>query len=113
METTTILALLSALSLASERVVEIVKGVLPWFNKESDKFLKNEVRRNALTLIIASVAGVLLAWLACKIGAVKPQKNETLTIIALGLLSAGGSGFWNSIQTSLNKLKDATKKLAS
>ena len=116
MDKTTILALLSALSLASERVVEIVKGLWPWLNKETPNDEKNEGKRKAFILSIAAVAGILLAWLAQEIpGVVKGDgtNRDWLTTIALGLLSVGGSGFWNSIQTSLNKLKDATKKLAS
>ncbi len=114
MDVSNTLALLGALSVASERIVETVKGFWPWLNTDTPNDLKNEGHRKSAILIVAAIAGVMLAWLAQEIpGGVSNVNNKGwLTTIALGLLSAGGSGFWNSIQTSLNKLKDATKKLA-
>jgi len=106
------LALLGAISIASERVVEAVKGLCPWLNKETPDNADNEGRRKSAILIVAAISGILLAWLALSITS-DPNKVEFLKVIALGLLSAGGSGFWNSIQSSLNQLKDAAKKLAS
>lgn len=115
MDISNTLALLGALSVASERIVEAVKGLWPWLNKETPNDEINEGRRKSAILIVAAIVGVLLAWLAQEIpGGVSNANNKGwLTTIALGLLSAGGSGFWNSVQTSLNKLKDATKKLAA
>lgn len=113
MDISNILALLGALSVASERVVETIKGAVPWLSKETPDDPVNEGRRKSVILVVAAVAGILLAWLAQEVPGNIIADKGWLTTISLGLLSAGGSGFWNSVQTSLNKLKDATKKLAS
>lgn len=117
MNITISLALLGALSVASERVVEIVKGIWPWLGTEKKDDQKVESRRQAAILVVAIVAGGLLAVLAEMIpGVVKVDGDLTdkaWTALALGFLSAGGSGLWNSIQVPLNKLKDTIAKPAS
>lgn len=113
MDISNTLALLGALSVASERIVEVAKGLWPWLNKDTPDNLKNEGHRKAAILIVSAIAGVLMALLAQNVPGTGINDKGPLTTIALGLLSAGGSGFWNSVQTSLNKLKDAAKKLAA
>ncbi|MFN0109940.1 MAG: hypothetical protein ACKVZH_13885 [Blastocatellia bacterium] len=113
MDISNTLALLSALSVASERIVETIKGLWPWLNKETLDNEINEGRRKSTILIVAAIAGIVMAWLAKETGVINLEGQPFSKVISLGLLSAGGSGLWNSVQTSLNKLKDATKKLAA
>jgi hypothetical protein len=101
-----VVGLLIALSVASERLVEIVKGVIPPLNGKSAVPWKENVRRTVLQLLAVG-AGIGTAFLARP---TIPQEALSSTndsaIIALGLLASGGSGFWNSVLTYVLRLKD-------
>lgn len=112
MDFKTSLELLGALSIASERVVEITKGMWPWLNKETPDDAINEGRRKAVILIFAVISGCLLAVLAKQTLGLGTSDKDWWMAISIGFLSAGGSGFWNSIQSSLNKLKESINKPA-
>jgi O-antigen/teichoic acid export membrane protein len=108
---TAMVGLLIALSVASERFVEIIKGIIPFLNKENSDETKEGLRRAALQ-VLAVVAGVITAFLA------RPTIPESIIpakvtgawpILALGLLASGGSGFWNSVLTYVTKVKDIKK----
>jgi len=102
----TVVGLLAGLSVASERLVEIIKGLVPFLNEQSPD-PKAEGRRRAALLLLAIVAGVVTAFVA---GQAFPDSVHIppgpLGKITLGLLASGGSGFWNSILTYVNKAKD-------
>jgi hypothetical protein len=112
---TAIVTLVLALSIASERLVEILKGFFPWLDQKSSDSTAEGWRR-AILQILAVVSGVLTAWLASgylPTEIVKP--DEVWKIIGLGLLASGGSGFWNSILdyfTGLKDIKNAEAKKA-
>src|SRR5436190_13580408 len=57
-----IISLLFALSVASERLVEIVKGLIPSLNRESADPTKEGWRR-CLLQVLAVGAGILTVWL--------------------------------------------------
>lgn len=100
-----------ALSVAAERVVEMIKGIFVSLDKEKED-PKQEARRRAILQGLAAVAGVLVSVLAWPVTrTLLPEtSNPTSTIIAFGLLASGGSGFWNSILgyvMSLKALKSA------
>ena len=104
-----IVTLLIALSVASERLVEIVKGFVLKLNKENPDPAQ-EGRRKAVLQILAVISGLFTAWLTKDIAAIKAITPDTaLAWIPLGLLASGGSGFWNSIQTYVAKAKDVKK----
>jgi phosphatidylglycerophosphate synthase len=101
--------LLAALSVASERLVEIVKGFFGFLSTENTDPAQ-ERRRKTYLQILALLAGLLTAWLTKDVNAVKALIPDTqLAWIPLGLLASGGSGFWNSIQTYLAKAKELKK----
>ena len=103
-------SVLVALSIASERLVEILKGLSDFLNKENPIPKKERLRRVALqTLaVLAGILTTLLAYPAIK--DVMPKLSSDWTgIIALGLLASGGSGFWNSILGYLLSVKDIKK----
>ena len=106
----TMVTLLIALSVASERLVEIVKGVVPWLNERKDD-TKLEGQRKAVIQAMAVLSGILTAWLVRPVIVnIVPQPwQSTLGILAIGLLASGGSGFWNAIMTYLLKVKDIRK----
>ncbi len=109
-KSTTMVSLLIAVSIASERLVEIIKGFVPYLNTENvDPIL--EGRRKSYLQLFAIVSGILTSLFAYSvitevIDGLFKDIPHALTIIAIGLLASGGSGFWNSILTYLLKVKD-------
>ena len=103
---TTVISLLIALSIASERLVDIIKGLIPWLNQQRRKPAQEGWRKAALQ-ILAVIAGIITAWLS---SAAIPKgvgiPDDWTGTFALGLLASGGSGFWNSILTYVTKAKD-------
>jgi drug/metabolite transporter (DMT)-like permease len=106
-------AFLVAISVASERLVEIIKGLIPALSKRQEDATK-EGRRAATLQIIAVLSGILTAFLAMP--ASKGVLPGTLTslpgILALGLMASGGSGFWNAILSYLLQIKNIKKSVA-
>jgi hypothetical protein len=104
-----IVGLLAALSVASERLVEIVKGLVPALNQQSPN-PKIEGWRRAALHILAALAGIVTAFVA---GQAFPDTihvpSGILGKIILGLLASGGSGFWNSILDYVNNAKDVKR----
>lgn len=99
-------ALMVGLSISTERLVEIIKGIFPFLNCES-KNATNEGWRKAALQVLAVIAGVFTAWASSPyIPSEIAKPTESWHIIGLGLLASGGSGFWNSIATYVLKLKD-------
>lgn len=105
-EVAAIVGAVVALSIASERLVEIVKGFIPALNTAGDNPDK-EARRRSYLQIFAVLSGVITAF------ASKNLVPELVTreagdwgILTLGLLASGGSGFWNSILTYVTNAKD-------
>jgi hypothetical protein len=110
---------LVALSVATERAVEITKSLVPWLDQVRPEPV-SEGRRRAFIQFLAVLFGVVISYFTWPIVAqvvVHPTPvnpgHDGPTIIALGLLSSGGSGFWNSILgyvVSLKVLKSAEAK---
>jgi hypothetical protein len=102
-----VVAVVLALSVASERLVEIIKGWIPKLNIKNEDPVK-EGHRTATLQVMAVLASILTA-LVCYPGLQKvmPENWNTIpAVIALGLLASGGSGLWNSILTWVLRLKD-------
>ncbi len=106
----TIVALLVTLSVASERLVEIIKGLIPFLNTETSDATKERVRHLILQ-VLAIVAGIATSILARPVlqDIVPDGWNTMPGILALGLLASGGSGFWNSVLEYILKVKDIKK----
>ncbi len=110
---TAIVGVLVALSVATERAVEIVKGVIPQLTGKSDSQKKEGLRR-AANQLLAVGAGMLTTYLA------RPAIPQDLlpptsdsSVIALGLLASGGSGFWNSVLSYVLQVKDLKEVAAT
>src|SRR5436189_6277152 len=98
---TTVISLLVALSIASERLVDIIKGLVPWLNQQRRKPAEEGWRKAALQ-VIAVFAGITTPWLAGH--AVPAFLPHAFTgKLALALLASGGPGFWNAIPTYVTK----------
>ena len=104
-----IVTLLAALSVASERLVEIAKGFSSFLSTENPDPARERWRKTSLQ-ILAVLAGLATAWLTKDTSAINALIPDTkLAWVPLGLLASGGSGFWNSIQTYLAKAKELKK----
>jgi hypothetical protein len=101
-----IVGLILALSIASERLVEIVKGYIPWLNTAAATNDGDGPRRATLQLM-AVLAGVTTAWLSRDyIPKEVSDAAHGWAVLGLGLLASGGSGFWNAILSYVLKVKD-------
>ena len=110
-ELTVIIGLLVSLSIAAERLVEILKNAIPPLRVAfPDK--NKEAKRQCVLQLLAVGAGLVSAWLASPaIGGILPEKWASPgTIVALGLLASGGSGFWNSILSYVYQVKNIKKE---
>ena len=106
----TIVAVLIALSVATERLVDIIKGLIPFLNQKNDDPKKEGWRRTVLQGM--GFLGGIVTALLCQpaLSGVMPEAWNSLPgILALGLLASGGSGFWSSIQSYVLNAKDAIK----
>jgi hypothetical protein len=106
---TQFVTILLALSIASERVVEIVKN-LSGFLRNKNPSPRLEGLRVAAVHMLAVVSGWLTAWLALpwlrlQAPEVAGQGDGLLLVLGLGLLASGGSGLWNSVLDYLVGLK--------
>jgi hypothetical protein len=110
MDLSAIISTLIVLSIASERLVEIVKGFIPALDKETNNPRK-ESRRKAYLQMLAVIAGIFTAFLArAALGTSVPEAwNTTTGVFALGLLASGGSGLWNSVLGYANEVKKLKK----
>ncbi len=105
-ELSTTVGIILALSIASERLVEIIKGYIPWLDHKRVN-VKEEGKRRSAVQILAVVSGIVTAFMAKDyLPVVVVEQTNVLNIIGLGLLASGGSGFWNSILTYVTKVKD-------
>jgi len=105
-----LVSVLVALSVASERLVDIIKGLVSFLNQENSDKTKEGWRRSALQ-VLAVVAGIITALLAQPAikGVVPGLSDNVWGILALGLLASGGSGFWNAILAYVLNVKDIKK----
>jgi hypothetical protein len=104
-----IVTLILSLSIASERLVEIIKGFVPGLGKASADPAA-EGRRCSYLQILAVLSGILTAYLARDFVPDEISKPAGgFAIIGLGLLASGGSGLWNSVLTYLIQVKEIKK----
>lgn len=108
---TIFVSLILALSIASERLVEITKGFLWPSLNDKGKNKKDEQKRKAKQHILAIIAGVITTLIASWAmpdnellqGDILPR---SLRVLSIGLLVSGGSGLWNSVLTYILNIKD-------
>lgn len=95
---TALVALIAALSVASERLVEILKGVIPWLNGKHADPVREKIRVVLVHVLTVAVAMLTAALTLPAIRAViTTQSPDVLLVMAFGMLASGGSSFWNSI----------------
>ncbi|MCL5422846.1 MAG: hypothetical protein M1461_10320 [Nitrospirae bacterium] len=115
MDITSIIAVLGAMSLSVERVVEIIKNMVPFLAETQTDMNKERYRRIALHSL-SVIAGTTVAFVAE--GQIQPLLSTIFVVkgeigiggcIILGLLSSGGSGFWNQSLSIVEEIKKAKK----
>lgn len=116
---TVLLGFLLALSLATERLTEAIKGVpllSLWFASEKEGSTWEECRKASIQ-VLAIAIGTFLAY------STRDQLATALGITAtgywvyllFGAMASGGSGLWNStldIVRQVNKAKEAVREEA-
>jgi hypothetical protein len=115
MDITSIVALLGVMSLSVERVVEIVKNMVPFLAGPQPDERKERWRR-AMLHFLAALAGTAIALVAQEqIQPLLPnifRKTGEVGVfgcIVIGFLSSGGSGFWNQSLAIVEEIKKAKK----
>lgn len=103
-----IVGILIALSVASERLVEITKGYMPSLSQARDDPAA-EGRRKATVQFIAVAAGIITTFLVAPALPENTIPDNWLSKLAIGLIASGGSGFWNSIQGYVAQAKEVKK----
>jgi hypothetical protein len=111
----TFAALMAGISIAVERVVEIIKGAVPPLSNTWPKY--DTVRAGILQLLAAASGAIIASQMPDQIRSATPgglgaQLNWQVCVV-IGLLSSGGSGAWNHVLDILGALKTKQMALAS
>lgn len=110
---------LLALSIASERLVEIIKGWSPRLYVTATNPAAERVRQlrvHLISLVTSALAVYLMQHYVIEALNLKPASPPawlplgTLTWIAFSVLASGGSSAWNSILTYLLSLKNLKRQ---
>lgn len=115
MDVTSIIAILGAMSLSVERVVEIFKSLIPSLAQTNPDLQKEYWRRAALQFFAVGVGTVIAIVTQDLIQPLLPKIFRTEGFIGLpgcimlGLLASGGSGFWNQCLTIVEEIKKTKK----
>lgn len=105
--------LLLAVSIASERLVEIVKGLVPYLN-EARSDAREEARRKVALQVLAIFSGIVTTLLAEASGSLSSNGvpagwTTPIGIVTLGILASGGSSLWNTVLSYLLQVKNLKK----
>jgi len=104
-----LLSIVLALSVATERLVEIIKGFMPGLDQPKED-PRQESRRRSYLQIMAVIGGVITAYLSRDALPTEiPFFQHDFGLVCLGLLASGGSGFWNAILTYTAQAKELKK----
>lgn len=104
-------AMILALSAASERLVALVKGSFEWLHKPTPADPHHERLRQWSLRLIAVISGIITAALSSD-SVFGTTDFSWRAVVGLGILAGGGSDLWNSVLGYLNSLKDEQKKVA-
>ena len=115
MNIASIIALLGVMSLSVERVVEIIKSMVP-FLAEQQTDVKRERWRRASLYVLAALVGTVIALVSQEqiqplLSDIFPEEDSIglSGCIILGLLASGGSGFWNQSLGIVEEIRKAKR----
>jgi hypothetical protein len=105
---TAFVTLMGAISVATERVVEILKGMIPPLAKDLQG--NAEGFRRAIMQILAGVVGAVIAYfaqpeIASTMPSLSSDKIGWVGYAIVGLLASGGSGLWNHVLDIVQAMK--------
>lgn len=115
-----ILTIILGVSMASERILELLKTLFPWLaiqksvTDDNRERSGNEILRRVLIQVISFLSGWMTAGLVaananewiCLSGRIGDSK---IPAVVIGLLSSAGSVFWTQIVAYSKALKDIKK----
>jgi hypothetical protein len=108
--------LLLALSLATERLVAIVKTLFPSLEDETGERTLTEDRPRILKVQLLSF---ISAWITCSfvaekgfepLGSIPLLENHSLPVPFVAFLCMGGSAFWSGVLGYVKAVKDTRKQ---
>jgi len=110
---TEFVTLMGAISVAVERVIEILKGLVPSLAK-ARKGNAEGIRR-AVMQILAGIVGALIAYVAqfeisSTMPALSAEKIGWVGYVIVGLLASGGSALWNHVLDIVQAMKISREK---
>jgi len=112
-----LVTLLATMSVAVERAVEILKGSIKWLNTPLPA-ASGDNKRRAVLQCITVVIGTITAYLAQgQINNINAAKDILdlkfyAGYLVFGLLTAGGSAFWNHVLDIIGALKTQQENAA-
>ena len=124
---TAFFTLMAAMSIATERVVEILKGIFPSL-AATDPDPKKENRRHMVLQVLAALAGMAVAavghtQVSTALGGLLDSKGDmwsfpnisemTLKYGLVGVMASGGSAMWNHALDIVGALKNVQEKKAT
>ncbi len=111
---TQFVGLLAAMSVATERAVEVIKGMVPYLNQQLPPGASNS-RRAALIQVISIACGAVISIsVQGQVPAgVSAKEIGFWSYLVLGLLTSGGSALWNHVLDIIGAFKVQKEKLAA
>lgn len=111
---TQFLAYVAALSLATERIAEMLKGTIPLLGREIQQNATAEGFRRAGVQLIAVLIGSGFALLSKEIiTETFKLQGDVATYLMFGAMASGGSGFWNSLLDISREIKKQREALTA
>lgn len=105
----------TCISIATERLVELTKGMTPLLNSKHAN-PKNEERRRVALMALASFYGLMIVFsLRSFSNEILPQGwDSPMALVVIALLASGGSGGWNRLLKVKERLNhDSAKSLGT
>jgi|ERR1700733_8204907 len=103
---TALVTLMTAISIAVERVVEIIKGIAPPLSKPWPRSW--EFVRFAILQILATIAGIAHAahdQIATALPMLSFESHQGAGYFVVGLMDSGGSAMWNQALDIVQAMK--------
>jgi hypothetical protein len=112
----TLSTILLTISLATERLIAIIKTIFPKLAEENknDNGMVDPERDKRRKLLVQSIS-FLAGWLTASLlapkfnplfGHIKLNDDLNLHVIIIGFLSMGGSAFWSNVLGYMKAVKD-------
>ncbi len=114
MDVTNAIVVFGAVSLSSERAVEMIKKIVPGLGKQHSDESVERWRKLALRLITIIVGGFIAMAAGEQISQALPDILGQTGVgykeaVIIGLFSAGGSDMWSQALGYVNRVKDLKK----